>query len=305
MSIQAEEDDDEEDAVSLAADLWPETLSGAAGGAEDAPAINVVEEEEDEDDEDDAASLAADIWLEAEGTQSVAGCAKPMAPTNEEDDEDNEEEDNEEDDNEDDNEDDEEDDVNDAASVAADAWLMGDGIQSVAGGAAPSAPTVAADAWLMGEGTHLVAGIAEFSLFNNAEVEDNEDDPASLAADMWFGAQGIESGVAEADDECEEVNPASLAAELWFSAPPAISRAKDEDDDDDDSASVAADMWFQDEQQTISANISHAGHSNMDANSSVPPKIYTPASFLNEWLEDDADGEHEVDVGMADLHLAD
>ena len=103
---------------------------------------------------------------------------------------------------------------------------------------------------------HLVASIAEFSPFNNAEVEDDEDDPASLAADMWFGAQEIESGVAEADDECEGVDPASLTAELWFSAPPAISRAEDEDDDDDDSASVAADMWFQDEQQTMSANTS-------------------------------------------------
>ena len=319
MSIQVEEDDNEEDAVSLAADLWLETLSGAAGGAEDAPAMNVVEEEEHKDDEDDATSLAADIWLEAEGTQSVAGCAEPTAPTNEHEGKDDEEDNEEEDNDKDNDKDNEEDDVNDAASVAADAWLMGDGIQSVAGGATPSAPTneeddeddvndaasVAADAWLMGEGTHLVARIAKFSPFNNAEVEDDEDDPASLAADMWFGAQGIESGVAEADDECEGVNPASLTAELWFSAPRAISRAEDEDDDDDDSASVAADMWFQDEQQTMSANISHAGHSNMDANSSVPPKIYTPAFFLNEWLEDNADGEHEVDVGMADLHLTD
>ena len=317
ISIQAEEDDDEEDAVSLATDFWLETLSGAARGAEDASAMNVVEEDKDEDDEDDAASLAPDIWLEAEGTQSVAGCAEPTAPTNEHKGKDDKEDDKEDDDK-DDDKDDVNDDVNDAASVAADAWLMGDRIQSVAGGAVPSAPTneeddednvndtasVAADAWLMGEGTHLVARIAEFSPFNNTEVEDNEDDPASLAADMWFGAQGIESGVADADDEYEGVDLASLAIELWFLAPLAILCAEDEDDDDD-SASVAADMWFQDEQQTMSANISHAGHSNMDANSSVPPKIYTPAFFLNEWLEDNADGEHEVDVGMADLHLAD
>ena len=145
-------------------------------------------------------------------------------------------------------------------------------------------------------------------------MEDDEGDPASLAADMWFGAQVSESGAAGAEDEGEGVDPASLAAELWFSAPRAVLRAHEEDEEND-AASVAADMWFQDEsrsdaqhedeEQTMGADISHAGHSNSDANSSVPPKIYTPAFFQNEWLEDDADGEQEVDVTMEDLHLVD
>ena len=55
----------------------------------------------------------------------------------------------------------------------------------------------------------------------------------------------------------------------------------------------------------MGADISHASHSNTDANSSVPSTIYTPAFFQNEWLKDDADGEHEVDVTMEDLHFID
>ena len=116
-------------------------------------------------------------------------------------------------------------------------------------------------------------------------MEDDEDDPASLAADMWFGAQVSESGAARAEDE--EYDAASVAAEMWFQ---------------DESRS---DAQHEDKEQTIGADISHAGHSNTDANSSVPPKIYTPAVVQNEWLKDDADGEHEVDVTMEDLHLVD
>ena len=44
----------------------------------------------------------------------------------------------------------------------------------------------------------------------------------------------------------------------------------------------------------------------MDANTSVLPQIYTLANLPTEWLEDDADAEHEVDVGMpGDMHLVD
>jgi hypothetical protein len=131
---------------------------------------------------------------------------------------------------------------------------------------------------------------------------------------MWSFAQELESGGAGAeDDQGEGVDPASLAAELWFSA---ASHAEEVDDaGDDDAASVAAALWFQDEPRpgaqyqeephTTGADISHVSHSNTDANASVLPQIYTPADFPTEWFEDDADAEHEVDVGMEDLHLVD
>ena len=300
VSIQVEEEDDEQDAALLAAELWLEAPSPAARGAKDASEMSVAENGEDENDEDDAASLAADLWLEAEGAQSVARGAKFTAPTNEE--EEAEEED--------------EDDVHDAASVAADAWLMGEGIHTIAGSAATSAPpseeeeeddeeddvndaaSVAVDAWLMSEGTQSVARGAEFSPAIHEEGEDDDDDPASLAADVWFGAQESESGAAGADDEGEGVDPASLAAELWFLAPSAILHAEEEDEEHDDAASVAADMWFQDEPRW------DAQH-QAQINTSVPPQIYTAVYFPTDWIKEDEDAEHEVDVGMGDLHLVD
>jgi hypothetical protein len=207
----------------------------------------------------------------------VAGGAESLVPTSREEDEDEDEDD---------------DDVHDAASLAANAWLEAEGPQSVARGAETLAPT-------------------------SEEEEEDQDDPASQAANMWSFAQELESGGAAADDDRGEgVDPASLAAELWFSAPRAASHAEEVDDeDDDDAASVAAALWFQDEPRrgaqyqqephTTGAGISHASHSNTDANASVLPQIYTPADFPTEWFEDDADAEHEVDVGMEDLHLVD
>ena len=40
------------------------------------------------------------------------------------------------------------------------------------------------------------------------------------------------------------------------------------------------------------------GPYNVNAPTSVPSHRYTAADFPNEWLEDDADAEHEVDLGV-------
>ena len=194
VSIQTEEEDDEADAVSLAADLWLETPSAVAGGAADA---HVAEEAVGEYDNNDPASLAADVWLDAQGTQLVAGHADNLAPTTlqeaiqsvavgavlsatpKEEEEGDDEEDN--------KEDNEEADVNDAASVAADTWLMGEGTQSVAGGAAMSAP---------------INEEEEEDDEEDDEEEDEKDDvndAASVAADAWLMGQ---SGDAVGSREC-------------------------------------------------------------------------------------------------------
>jgi hypothetical protein len=314
LAEEREHDSDQADAASLAAAAWfeAERTQSGAGGAE--PSALTSEDEDKEDDEQDAASLAAKAWSEGEGIQSVARGAAPTAPTSGEDDEGDHEA--------------------DAASLAAKAWSLAGGIHSAAGGAASSVPTspeeeagddeedmhdaasLAANAWFEAEGPQSVARGAESSAPTSEEDEEDQDDPASLAANMWSFAHELESGGAGADDfQGEGVDPASLAAELWFSAPIAASHAEEEEEDDDDAASVAAALWSQDEPRrdaqylaephTLGAGTSHASHSNTDANTSVLPQIYTPADFPTEWFEDDADAEHEVDVGMEDLHLVD
>ena len=106
----------------------------------------------------------------------------------------------------------------------------------------------------------------------------------------------------------------TVAGDAVPSAPTHASRAEEEDEEhNDDAASVAAHMWFQDEpqwdaqhqdeQQTMGVNISHASHSNTDANPSVRPQTYTPADFPTEWFKDDADVEYDLDVDMGDMHL--
>ena len=198
---------------------------------------------------------------------------------------------------------------------------------SLAGGAMESAPSIG--------GSREVEG---------GEEQDSEvDDAASVAADMWLG--GAEASVltgqeqeddeeddeedndednVEDDDEDDEDgdSAASVAADMWPQSAAVGAGAlvplngeqqeDDEEDDTDDAASVAADMWpAGDGTQSLaggsgaSALTTEDISQNAHPNASALPQIYTPADFPNEWLEDDEDAEHEVDLGIEDLYLVD
>ena len=298
-------DDEEDDAASAAAAMW-ESVAGSA--AVSLPAA--AEAENQEEDGDDTASIAADLWQ-----QSAAGGADPAVPTGHE--------------HEDDEKYDNEGDEHDAASAAADIWLDGAGTMSLAGGAMDSAPSiggyggvqggeeedseedvasVAADMWLQS-----ASGGAEASVPTGQEQEDDEEDDED---------DNDEDNVEDDDeDEDDGDSAASVAADMWPQSAAvgagalvplnAGQQEDNEEDDTDDAASVAADMWPAGDGTQLLAGGSGAAlttediSQNAHPNASALPQLYTPADFPNEWLEDDEDAEHEVDLGIEDLYLVD
>jgi len=368
MELEDFEEQEECDAASVAADMWVQSVVGAAGVS--VPNVQGGEEEDEQDNDNDAASVAADMWAAFDGTPSVAGGAREAAPTMEQD----EQKEGEQDDNDaasiaadmwppsaagvagasvptqGEEEEEEESDDNDAASMAADMWPGVDATQLVAGGAGGTPPTVGEDEREEGEEENetdeddaasiaadmwakSVAGGAGASVPTTGEEEEEEEesddnDAASVAADMWPAAHATQSSAGgakvlaptvekrkeeegEEEDENDEDDAASIAADMWgklvaggagTSVP--TTAEEEEDSDDNDAASAAADMWPEGEgihsvaggawaSAPTTEGISHAGHHNTNAHNSVPFHRYTPADFPNEWLEDDADAEHE------------
>jgi hypothetical protein len=295
---QYDEEGDEDDAASAAADLWPDgagmisstdgagmisstdgagmisSTDGAGGAMESAPSIGEGGEEEDSEG-DDAASIAADMW-----PQSETGCADAAVPTRQEEEEEKDEE---------------EGDKDDAASEAADSE--------------EDDASMAADLWVQ-----AAAGAAEASVLTREEQEDDEEDDD----------EDNDEDNEEDDDEDEEDgdSAASAAADMWPQSAAVGAGAlvplngeheeDNEEDDTDDAASVAADLWLPGDGTQSLAGGSGASalttediSQNAHPNASALPRLYTPADFPNEWLEDDEDAEHEVDLGIGDLHLVD